>query len=81
LNNTNLRPYHWHENNTQFTDWFERDRAMVRLTDLFDREIICLWDDQVSEFIEDGFKSMGSSWHVALCEYATAHKLRSKQDE
>lgn len=81
MNNSNLRPYHWHENNTEYSEWFERDRQCVRLTDKFGREIICLWDDAVTEFIEDGFKSQRQSWHEALCEYATELKLRSRDNE
>ncbi len=77
----NLRPYNWNTNNTVFSEWFERDRACVRITDKFDREIICLWDDQVNEFVEDGFKSRNQSWHEALCEYATERKIRSNQEE
>jgi hypothetical protein len=73
----NLAPYHWHVNNTLFTEWFERDRAMVRLTDKFDREIMCLWDDDVQAFVDDGFKTHRQSWHEALTEYATEHKLRA----
>ena len=74
----NLKPYYWHENNTICDTWFERDRAMVRLTDSRDNEIICLWDSEVSEFIQDGFKSNRQSWHEALSEYASAHKLTTK---
>jgi hypothetical protein len=74
---TNLKPYHWHENNTQCDTWFERDRAMVRLMDLRGNEIICLIDDAVSEFVEDGFKRQSQSWHDALAEYATERKLRA----
>lgn len=73
-----LRPYNWNENNTKFTDWFERDRQMVRLTDMRGREILCLWDEDVTSFVEDGFKRRSQSWHEALCEYATEHKLRSE---
>lgn len=76
-----LSPYLWHINNTQFSEWFERDRAMVRLTDMRDREIICLWDADVNQFIEDGFKTNRQSWHEALAEYATEHKLRSKKEK
>ena len=39
---TDLRPYHWHCNNTQISTWFERDRAMVRLLDNRDNETIIL---------------------------------------
>lgn len=36
--------------------WFERDRSNVRLVDdETDKDIVCLWDDEVHEAIEDGF--------------------------
>ena len=73
-----LKPTLWHENNTVCDTWFERDRAMVRLTDTRANEIICLWDDAVNEFVEDGFKSRRQSWHEALAEYATEHKLEAQ---
>lgn len=74
---TDSRPYHWHTNNTECSTWFERDRANVRLTDTRGNEIICLWDDEVNEFIEDGFKTHRQSWHEALSEYASEHKLKA----
>lgn len=74
----NLKPYFWHENNTICNTWFERDRAMVRLTDKRDQEIICLFDGDVSQFVEDGFKKNSQSWHEALAEYATELKLKTK---
>lgn len=77
---TDLRPYYWHENNTMCITWFERDRAMVRLTDNRDNEILCLWDDDVAQFVEDGFKTDRQTWHEALTEYATEHKLRANYD-
>lgn len=73
-----LKPYHWHENNTLFSLWSERDRTMVRLTDTRGQEIMCLVDDAVQEFIEDGFKKDHESWHSALCRYVTERKLRTK---
>ena len=73
-----LRPYHWHINNSVCHTWFERDRAMVRLTDKFDREIICMFDAAVAEFVDDGFKTNRETWHEALAAYATEHKLRAK---
>lgn len=75
---SDLRPYHWHTNNTLFTSWFERDRSMVRLTDMRENEIICLFDSAVEDFIQDGFKSARQSWHEALAEYATERKLRAE---
>jgi hypothetical protein len=74
-----LRPYHWHENNTVFHEWFERDRQHVRLEDTRGKEIISLWDEEVTEFVEDGFKTSRQSWHKALCEYATSNKLRAEK--
>lgn len=74
-----LRPYHWHENNTKCTVWSERDRACVRLTDMNDNEIVCLWDDEVWAFEEDGFKRRSESWHKALSNYATEMKLRAER--
>lgn len=71
------RPYLWHENNTVCSEWFERDRQHVRLCDTRGNEILCLWDDEVSQFVEDGFKGRRQSWHEALSEYATANKLRA----
>lgn len=72
-----LRPYHWHTNNTQYDEWFERDRAMVRLTDNRGNEIMCMWDGDVTQFVEDGFKRRQQSWHEALAEYATELQLRA----
>ncbi len=76
---SDLRPYNWNTNNTNFSDWFERDRQMVRLCNKLGREIICLWDDEATQFVEDGFKRRAQSWHDALCEYATEHKLRARK--
>ena len=73
-----LRPYHWHENNTQCSTWFERDRQMVRLTDTRGNEIICLWDEDVTQFVDEGFKRSRESWHAALARYATEHRLRAE---
>ncbi len=79
--NTDSRPYHWHINNTECHTWFERDRANVRLTDTRGNEIICLWDNEVSEFIEDGFKTHRQSWHEALAEYASERKLKAEYEK
>lgn len=73
-----LKPRVWHENNSVCHTWFERDRAMVRLTDTRGKEIICLFDNEVSEFIEDGFKKENQSWHEALTDYATDQALTTK---
>ena len=80
MNKSDLRPYLWHTNNTEYSEWFERDRAMVRLTDNRGNEIMCLWDEDVAQFAEDGFKTRRQSWHEALCEYATEHKVRASYE-
>jgi hypothetical protein len=68
---SDLRPYFWHENNTTYHEWMERDRQHVRI-----EEILSLWDNEVSEFVDDGFKTNRQSWHEALCKYATERNLR-----
>lgn len=58
--------------------WFERDRKNVRLTDgLTSRDIVCLWDDDVDQAIEDGYLTPPSiprasdiDWLDPLLEYA-----------
>ena len=35
------------------------------------------WMDKIGGTKEDGFKTQRQSWHEALCEYATSHKLRA----
>lgn len=78
-NLSHLKPWLWHTNNTLCSTWFDiRDRAVVRLTDTRDQEIMCLFDEAVADFIADGFKTDRQSWHEALAEYATEHKLRTK---
>lgn len=76
---SNLRPYIWHRNNTVFHEWFERDRQHVRIENTRGETIFELWDNAVTEFVEDGFKRRSQSWHDALCEYATEHKLRARR--
>jgi hypothetical protein len=75
-----MKPYLWYTNNTRCNEWFERDRAMVRLTDMRDNEIMVMFDDDVSQFIEDGFKSNRETWHQALSNYATDLKLTARYD-
>ena len=48
--------------------WFERDRAMVQLLS-DDDEIFCFWDDDVREFVEDGFLDP-RDWLGSAIEYA-----------
>lgn len=66
--------------NTDCTTWFERDRAHVALShnDGCEETIFELWDEQVSEFIEDGFKRSRESWHDAMIRYANEHKLTAQ---
>lgn len=49
--------------------WFERDRAMVRLTDARDTEIACWWDEDVAELVEDGFLDP-RDWLASAVAYA-----------
>lgn len=76
-----LNPHHWHTNNTLCETWFERDRANVRLTDIRGNEIMCLWDSDVADFVQDGFKTCRQDWHEALAEYATEQKLTANYEE
>lgn len=66
----------WNTENTTCNTWFERDRAMVRLASRRDdKDVLVLWDRQVSEFVDDGFKRQGQSWHDACIEYANEFGL------
>lgn len=70
-----MKSNYWNISNTVLHTWFERDRQHVRLeTDLGD-EIVCLWDEAVTEFIEDGFKRRDEHWHDALVRYANEQNL------
>ena len=73
-----MKNKYWKIENTVLHTWFERDRANVRLETDFGDEIVCLWDDEVSEFVEDGFKKNSEHWHDALVRYANEHVLTSK---
>lgn len=65
------------KDNTEFDSWFERDRAYVGLTQ-GDKTIIELWDDEVQEFVTDGFKSASQDWHTALINYANSMGLKGE---
>jgi hypothetical protein len=61
--------------------WFERDRAMVALLDN-DKEVFCLWDDDVYGAIQDGFlpkprhpRPSEAEWLPCLIEYANYYGL------
>lgn len=66
--------------NTELHTWFERDRSNVRLEDENGNTVLNLWDEAVSEAVEDGFLSdkgfiMGrlvrkSELHHSACEMA-----------
>ena len=58
------------------TTWFERDRSNVRLTTPRGRVVFDLWDEAVSEAIEDGYlkaprcpRSTDADWqpHAVQC--------------
>jgi hypothetical protein len=61
--------------NTGCATWFERNRGYVILSyeSGCEEEIFALWDEQVSEFVEDGFKRANESWHEALVRYVNEH--------
>lgn len=69
---------YWTVGNTIFKSWFERDRAYVSLESDLGGEIIVLWDSQVLEFVEDGFKSDSEHWHISLVNYANEMGLIAK---
>jgi len=63
--------------------WFERDRQNITLTQ-GDTEIFSLWDDDVTEAIEDGFlptpgkpRASDSDWLPCAIEYAKSKGLIS----
>lgn len=69
---------YWNIENTVLHTWFERDRANVRLESDFGDEIICLWDEEVTQFLIDGFKKQNEHWHDALVKYANEMCLSSR---
>ena len=55
---------------TEIHTWFERDRQHVELRSRLDDETILeLWDDDVSQAVEDGFLNP-RDWHRSAYEYA-----------
>lgn len=59
--------------NTEFTEWFERDRANVRLDDKATGEtLIDMWDEEVQSFVEDGFYDRRKGWHQSLVDYVNS---------
>jgi len=66
----------------QCSAWFERDRANLTLTTDDGREVFCLWDDEVTEAIEDGYlptprlpRPSDSDWLPCAIEYARYYNL------
>lgn len=54
----------------EISTWFERDRANVRLDDAkTGRTILDIWDEDVSELVEDGFLDP-RDWQGSAVEYA-----------
>jgi hypothetical protein len=61
------------------TTWFERDRQNVRLETPNGRVLFEIWDDEVTEAIEDGFltpprrpRPSDEGWQPSAVEYAIA---------
>lgn len=74
-----MKNNYWSVSNTVLHTWFERDRANVRLESDLGGEIICLWDDEVLQFINDGFhRPNRDHWHNSLVKYANEHDLKEK---
>jgi hypothetical protein len=73
-----MKKQYWSIGNTILHTWFERDRANVRLESDLGDKILCLWDSEVEQFIEDGFKKQREHWHDALVRYANERDLVSK---
>jgi hypothetical protein len=59
----------WSRSNTSVSTWFERDRAMVCLSDTNETTILIAWDSGVAELVEDGFLDP-RDWHGSAVEYA-----------
>lgn len=75
---TAKRQINWTPRNTYLYQWFERDRAHVRLETAAGETIIELWDEEVAEFGE-GFKGLRQSWAEALIEYANDRHRRGNK--
>ena len=64
--------------------WFERDRANIRLETPNGREVFDLWDEAVTQAVEDGFlttpripRACSSDWQPHAVQYAIAMGLIS----
>ena len=62
--------------------WFERDRANIRLETPNGRDAFDLWDDDVSQAVEDGFlttlrhpRASSTDWQPHAVRYAIAMSL------
>ncbi len=62
--------------------WFERDRAFIELKDSAGRTVFELWDEAVTEAIEDGFlptphhpRPSNSHWLPCATRYAQSQGL------
>jgi hypothetical protein len=62
--------------NTTLETWFERDRALVSITDsTTDRPILSVWDDDVHALVEDGLLDP-RDWRGSATEYANNLQLQ-----
>jgi hypothetical protein len=73
-----MKNKYWNISNTILSTWFERDRAHVSLESDSGDLIFELWDNEVLEFIEDGFKKSKEHWHDSLVKYANERGLNSR---
>jgi hypothetical protein len=70
------------DNHYVCTTWFERDRKHIRLETPKGRLVFDLWDEAVSEAIEDGFLSAprhprpgDEDWQPCAVAYAKSQRL------
>jgi len=59
-------------NNTEYQDWFERDRAHICLSDLKGKTLMEFWDEDVGQLIEDGFIKLNrrdGNFHSSMVDY------------
>ena len=57
--------------NTELATWFERDRQNVELLTCEGKTLLDVWDDDVTQLVEDGFLDV-RHLHRSACEYVNS---------
>ena len=57
--------------NTELATWFERDRQNVELSTCEGKTLLDVWDDDVTQLLEDGFLN-ARHLHRSACEYVNS---------